>query len=86
MALVESTLVVALFGATQRLLQRCHTLFGSGAKGRSAHYFFGTRDSCTRHAFYCVGICAHLLPPYSGAIGAWIKNIDGDRESETGDT
>jgi len=29
---------------------------------------------------------AHLLTRYSGAIGAWIKNIDGDRASETGDT
>jgi len=34
----------------------------------------------------CVLICAQRLPPHSGAIGAWIKNIDGDRGSETGDT
>jgi type II pantothenate kinase len=34
----------------------------------------------------CVKLCAHLVPPYSGAMGAWIKNIDGDRESDTGET
>jgi type II pantothenate kinase len=29
---------------------------------------------------------AHRPPAHSGAIGAWIKNIDGDRESDAGDT
>jgi type II pantothenate kinase len=29
--------------------------------------------------------CVNTKVPHSGAIGAWIKNIDGDRESETGE-
>jgi hypothetical protein len=86
MASIGYTLAVASFGVTLRPSPRCHTPFGSGAKAQSVRYFFGTRDSCRRHALAVFKNCAHRLPPHSGAIGAWIKNIDGDRESETGDT
>jgi len=85
MASIGYTLAVASFGVTLRPSPRCRTPFGSGVKAQSVRYFFGTRDSCTRHVL-AVENCAHRLPPHSGAIGAWIKNIDGDRESETGDT
>jgi hypothetical protein len=86
MASIGYTLVVASFVATLQLSPRCHTPFGSGVKAQSVLYFFGTRDSCTHHSLAVFKNCAHGLPPHSGAIGAWIKNIDGDRESETGDT
>jgi hypothetical protein len=79
-------LAVASFGATPRLLPRYPMPFDSGARTQSVRCFFGTRDSCTCHAFAVSLIYAHRLPPHSGAIGAWIKNIDGDRESESGDT
>ena len=86
MASIGYTLAVASSGATLQPLPRCHTPFDSGVKAQSVRYFFGTRDSCTRHALAVFKNCAHRLLPHSGAIGAWIKNIDGDRESETGDT
>jgi hypothetical protein len=86
MASIGFTLVVVSSGATRRLLPRYHMLFGFGARGQSVHYFFDMRDSCTRHHAFAVLNSAHLVPPYSGAIGAWIKNIDGDRESDTGET
>lgn len=80
------TLVVVSSGATRLLLPRYHMLFGFGARGQSVHYSFDMRDSCTRHNAFAVLNYANLVPPYSGAIGAWIKNIDGDRESDTGET
>lgn len=85
MVSIGYTLVVVSSGATRRLLPRYHMLFGSGARGQSAHYFFDMRDSCTRHHAYAV-LNAVLIWCLSGAIGAWIKNIDGDRESDTGET
>jgi hypothetical protein len=54
MASVEYTLVVVSFGATRRLLPRYHMLFGFGAREQSVHYFFDTRDSCTRHHAFAV--------------------------------
>jgi hypothetical protein len=86
MASIGYILAVASFGATLRLLPRYRTPFGSGAKAQSVRYFFGTRDSCTCQTLAVFLINAHRLLSHSGAIGAWIKNIDGDRESETGDT
>ena len=87
MVSIGYTLVAVSSGATRRLLPRYHMLFGFGARGQSVHYFFDMRDSCTRHHTYSV-LNAVLIwvPPHSGAIGAWIKNIDGDRESDTGET
>ena len=82
MASIESTLEAALFGATLRPSQHCRMPFDSGARGRSEHCFYGTRDSCT----WCGDSAVfNTEVPHSGAIGAWIKNIDGDRESETGE-
>jgi len=85
MASIGYILVVASFGATPRLLPRYPMPFGSGARTQSVRCFFGTRDSCTRQTIAVFLIYAHRLP-HSGAIGAWIKNIDGDRESDAGDT
>jgi hypothetical protein len=54
MASIGYTLVVASSGATRRPLLRYHTLFGFGARGQSAHYFFDMKDSCTRHHNFAV--------------------------------
>jgi hypothetical protein len=57
MALAGYILVVASFGVTLRLLQRCPTLFDSGAEGRNERYFCDMKGSCTYRALLCLG-CA----------------------------
>lgn len=65
---------------TLQPLLRCHMQFDSGARGRSGLCSCDMKASCA-YSFPLLRTSSNF-PIFSGAIGAWIKNIDGDNGSE----